>query len=343
MSFLRVHLDDDMVVALADHAAGETVDRESVRLVESIPAKHKVATRDINAGELLKMYGLIVGRAQQDIPAGSLISTRNLVHATGEPEIAAGAAAWNPPDVSAWQSRTFAGYHRGDGRVGTRNYWLVVPLVFCENRNIRMMRRAMLDELGYGVGFHYQTLTRQLVQQYQDGATAAEIREQETILSESGGSAERVFPNVDGVKFLTHAEGCGVTFHDSDTFCGLLAGYINHPNVAGATVLSLGCQKAQIDCSPPTDCSARDRSLFEAALYLRTAAVAKFGASRCCSRRFGTPSPVWWRRIGRRDSRPHSIAFVSVWSAGVPTGFRASVPIRRLVAVAIALSHSVVP
>lgn len=57
---------------------------------------------------------------------------------------------------------------------------------------------------------------------------------------------DRVFPNVDGIKFLTHTGGCGGTRQDATTLCGLLAGYITHPNVAGATVLSLGCQNAQV-------------------------------------------------------------------------------------------------
>jgi len=55
-----------------------------------------------------------------------------------------------------------------------------------------------------------------------------------------------VFRNVDGIKFLMHEGGCGGTREDANNLCGLLAGYIHHPNVAGATVLSLGCQNAQI-------------------------------------------------------------------------------------------------
>ena len=54
------------------------------------------------------------------------------------------------------------------------------------------------------------------------------------------------FENIDGIKFLLHEGGCGCTREDANNLCGLIAGYINHPNVAGATVLSLGCQNAQI-------------------------------------------------------------------------------------------------
>ena len=59
--------------------------------------------------------------------------------------------------------------------------------------------------------------------------------------------APRLFANIDGIKFLTHTLGCGGTRQDARALCGLLAGYVTHPNVAGATVLSLGCQNAQMD------------------------------------------------------------------------------------------------
>src|SRR5262249_49732864 len=68
------------------------------------------------------------------------------------------------------------------------------------------------------------------------------------IFSSSSGQAlrNRPFENVDGVKFLMHEGGCGETRQDSTALCGLIADYIHHPNVAGATVLSLGCQHAQV-------------------------------------------------------------------------------------------------
>ncbi len=56
----------------------------------------------------------------------------------------------------------------------------------------------------------------------------------------------KLFQNIEGLKFLTHEGGCGGIRQDSETLCALIAGYINNPNVAGATILSLGCQNAQI-------------------------------------------------------------------------------------------------
>jgi altronate hydrolase len=85
----------------------------------------------------------------------------------------------------------------------------------------------------------YRQQVRQLIEQYsQRGAT---MERDEFTPSRQ----EQVFPNVDGVRFLVHEGGCGGTRQDSKALCGLLAGYIHHPNVAGATVLSLGCQNAQ--------------------------------------------------------------------------------------------------
>ncbi|MEX0884424.1 MAG: UxaA family hydrolase, partial [Cyclobacteriaceae bacterium] len=55
----------------------------------------------------------------------------------------------------------------------------------------------------------------------------------------------KIFKNIDGIKFLTHNGGCGGIRQDSEALCALIAGYINNPNVAGATILSLGCQNAQ--------------------------------------------------------------------------------------------------
>jgi altronate hydrolase len=84
-----------------------------------------------------------------------------------------------------------------------------------------------------------------LVQLYREGRSA-EIREMAGRSDGDGPAHPRVFANVDGIKFLTHQGGCGGTREDAANLCGLIAGYVHHPNVAGATVLSLGCQNAQI-------------------------------------------------------------------------------------------------
>ncbi len=236
---LQIDPRDNVAVALVALVANEPLTLAGViyRPLSAIPAKHKFALVDLAIGEQVVMYGVVVGRAREPIARGGLLSTRNVQHQAGPYAWKGLPAPWQAPDISRWQGRTFTGYHRDDGRVGTRNYWLVVPLVFCENRNINALREAMEEELGYGRPRPYRQQVRALIDRYaRPGSNPPHPSEY---------SRERLFPNVDGIRFLTHDGGCGETRQDSQALCGLLAGYIQHPNVAGATVLSLGCQNAQ--------------------------------------------------------------------------------------------------
>jgi altronate hydrolase len=236
---LRIDPRDNVLVALTGLPAGEPITFAGEQFIppSDIPAKHKFAIRDLAVGEEVLMYGGVVGLIRQPIPRGGLLSTRNVQHDASGFGPKVGQYAWSAPDVAGWSSRTFDGYHRADGQVGTRNYWLVIPLVFCENRNVEALRDAFEEELGYGRPKLYRQQVRQLIAQHHQGPRAAQ--------GEDFSRPERVFPNVDGVRFLVHEGGCGGTRQDSKALCGLLAGYIHHPNVAGATVLSLGCQNAQ--------------------------------------------------------------------------------------------------
>jgi altronate hydrolase len=246
-NLLKVHPSDNVIVALQDFAAGDEVayNGHSYHLPENIPTKHKFAERDFAEGETIVMYGVTIGKALQPIPAGARISTENVVHASAEYSVGKRQPDWQAPDVSRFKNATFNGYHRADGKVGTRNYWLVVPLVFCENRNIKVMQEAMLEKLGYIRERDFSVNVEELVIKYKNGATADELLDASILKTSADIQRNRLFPNVDGIKFLTHDGGCGGTRQDSETLCRLLAGYVTHPNVAGATVLSLGCQHAQ--------------------------------------------------------------------------------------------------
>jgi altronate hydrolase len=237
---------DNVLVALTTLTAGTTVhfgappSSASCPVTHEIPAKHKMALADLKPGDLVRMYGMVVGEAVEAIPRGGLLSTRNVRHRTDPYSATRTPVSFTMPDASAWEGRTFKGYHRADGQVGTRNYWLVLPLVFCENRNVERMKEALEEELGYGSAQNrYRQLVRRLVQQ------RADLGDDNASEMAAAQQAERVFQNVDGIRFLTHQGGCGGTRQDAQALCGLLAGYIHHPNVAGATVLSLGCQNAQ--------------------------------------------------------------------------------------------------
>jgi len=244
---------DNLGVALRPLGAGETVEigGRTIQLLDPIPPKQKFTLVDFRPGDRARLYGVTVGAATRAIPEGGLISTDNLHHEADEFSLERrSSVSWSPPDVERWRERTFDGYHRGDGSVGTGNYWIVVPMVFCETRNVNAIRTAFERALGYEKTPHYQRLASRLVDCHRRGADPGELREvtlEPPEEDEPDAGEGRVFPNVDGIKFLTHTMGCGGTRNDAASLCGLLAGYITHPNVAGATVLSLGCENAQLE------------------------------------------------------------------------------------------------
>ena len=245
---LQLDNHDNVLVALADLKRGETVGwaGKEYELKSDIPAKHKFATADLRPGDQVIMYGVLVGKAVNAIPAGGLLTVSNIRHEAAPFHQQSKAFQWSPPDVSRWRDATFQGYRRSDGQVGTRNYWLVVPLVFCENKNIQVLKQAFEEELGFAAPQLYRRHVAELAKLYRENKLA---RLPGQVVSSEGAPApqDRLFTNVDGIRFLLHEGGCGGTHEDSRNLCGLLAGYIHHPNVAGATVLSLGCQHAQTE------------------------------------------------------------------------------------------------
>src|SRR5579863_9134023 len=246
-SVLQLDPRDNVLVALKPLRGGTVIhfgDR-SCTVTDDIPAKHKIAIADLAPGDLVYLYGMVVGEAIKVIPRGGLISTRTIRHRVGPYTAKRNPVSFPLPDPGPWTSRSFQGYRRADGQVGTRNYWIVLPLVFCENRNLAVLKQAFEEELGFAAPQIFRRQVAELAKLYHDGKNDS-IRNYTFQKSASQSAAPKLFPNVDGIKFLMHEGGCGGTREDANNLCGLLAGYINHPNVAGATVLSLGCQHAQI-------------------------------------------------------------------------------------------------
>ena len=241
---LQVHPKDNVLVALVNLSKNETIqfNGTAYALQEDIPAKHKFFMQNMHPGDEIIMYGVLVGKAQKDITIGSRMNTSNTHHAAEPYVFRPCQYHWQPPDVSKFEKKTFNGYHRTDGRVGTANYWLFVPTVFCENRNLDVIREALHTQLGYEVTDKYKQKTRLLVALYKNGS---DVNAADLEIRESSFNTQRVFKNVDGIKFLNHQGGCGGTRQDAATLSKLLAAYADHPNVSGVTILSLGCQNLQ--------------------------------------------------------------------------------------------------
>ncbi|MHB8524916.1 MAG: UxaA family hydrolase [Candidatus Acidiferrales bacterium] len=244
---LRLDPKDNVRIALTALREGEEVScaGEAFVIASGIPAKHKFAACDLALASPVMMYGIVVGRTTEAVGRGELLTTRNVRHEATDFQARPSVFHWSSPNVSGWRDRTFHGYRRSDGQVGTRNHWLVVPLVFCENRNIGVLKQALEEELGLAPPQIYRSQVARLRDWYREGMSHS-LDEREPSAHVSDAPPDRLFENIDGIKFLTHEGGCGGTREDTNNLCGLIADYLHHPNVAGGTVLSLGCQHSQV-------------------------------------------------------------------------------------------------
>jgi altronate hydrolase len=243
---LQLDARDNVMVALRNLKKGEFIQKGpiAVTLQSDVAAKHKFFITDMQQGDAVVMYGILVGRAQVFILSGGLMTTENTKHDAGTYAYRHVTYKWTPPDVSRFAGRTFNGYKRSDGRYGTANYWLFIPAVFCENRNLDVIKATLQNALGYSVTNKYKQFTRQLIEAYKNGGSLDAVSMQSAL--EVPVASERLFENIDGIKFLNHQGGCGGTRQDAATLSALLAAYADHPNVGGITLLSLGCQHMQV-------------------------------------------------------------------------------------------------
>ena len=152
---VRITPADMVAVALTPLKAGETVDygAGSVTPTEDITMGHKVALRDIAAGEKVIKYGFPIGVATQDIPLGSHVHTHNLhTGLSGALEY-----EYHPthPQLPAREAATFMGWPRRLGRPGIRNELWIIPTVGCVNDNAKALEKLTQKLVGGAVeGVH---------------------------------------------------------------------------------------------------------------------------------------------------------------------------------------------
>ncbi len=209
-SFIRLHAADDVVIARSQLVGGAAIEDFKVRGL--IPAGHKVAARDIAAGDPVRRYNQIIGFAKQPVAAGEHVHTHNLGMGENKGDFARDYAigADVKPEAPRREA-TFMGYRRDDGRVATRNYLGILSSVNCS----ATAARAIAD--------HFSRQTNP--------------------------AALEAFPNVDGVVALTHGTGCGMDTEGlgMQVLQRVLAGYATHPNFAGVLVIGLGCEANQLN------------------------------------------------------------------------------------------------
>jgi altronate hydrolase/galactarate dehydratase len=136
---IRLHGSDNVVIALADLAAGARPEGLGGALAGPVPRGHKIAARAIAAGERVVRYGQIIGQATVDIPAFSHIHSHNLGMGPHSDDYAIGQACTPLP---ALEPLMFNGFHRPDGTVGTRNYLGILTSVNCSGSVARFIAEA---------------------------------------------------------------------------------------------------------------------------------------------------------------------------------------------------------
>ena len=146
--FIKINAADNVAVAINDVETGGCFDIDGVKItiLSRIPAGHKVALKDLSAGEDVVKYGFPIGHLLQDVPQGGLIdhtvlktNLEGLLEYTYQPELTEVA----PAETQA----TFRGYRRSDGRAGIRNELWIIPTVGCVNGVVQSIRKQFEKEL----------------------------------------------------------------------------------------------------------------------------------------------------------------------------------------------------
>src|SRR5687767_6003617 len=134
---IRLHPDDDVVIARLDISTGTLVSKENVRAVVTIPAGHKLAVRDVAQGKPVRRYNQIIGFATRDIKAGEHVHVHNLAMGDFQRDYAFSSLKKETDFISP--AATFQGIVRADGRVATRNYIGILTSVNCSATVARMV------------------------------------------------------------------------------------------------------------------------------------------------------------------------------------------------------------
>src|SRR5687768_7922156 len=134
---IRLHAEDDVVIARMELATGTLVSRENVRAAVTIPAGHKLAVRDIAQGKPVRRYNQIIGFATRDIKAGEHVHVHNLAMGDFQRDYAFCSLKKDTDYVIP--AATFDGIVRSDSRVATRNYIGILTSVNCSATVARMV------------------------------------------------------------------------------------------------------------------------------------------------------------------------------------------------------------
>lgn len=203
---IRLDPSDNVVVARVAIAKGVEIPSENMTTQQDVPLGHKVAARLINKGEAVLKYNTVIGYASEDLPPGTWMHSHNIAFGETDRDYRFSQDYVETALLPPEQRAKFQGIVRSNGSVATRNYLGV-----------------------FVVGNCGATVARKIANEF----TPERLAE---------------YPNVDGVVPFVHEMGCGMemTGEPMDLLRRTIAGYIRHPNTAGALVIALGCERNNI-------------------------------------------------------------------------------------------------
>jgi altronate hydrolase len=206
VALIRLHAQDNVLVAKSAVALGEVFSDWQLKARAQVPAGHKIASRAIAQGERVLKYNTEIGVATRDIAAGEHVHSHNLALGEFHHDPAFGEDVRPVAYVPADQRATFQGIVRPDGRVATRNFIGILSSVNCSS-----------------------TVIHRIAAHFTPEKLAA-------------------YPNVDGVVAFAQTSGCGMASPSEhfDVLRRTIAGYVRHPNLAGALIVGLGCERNQV-------------------------------------------------------------------------------------------------
>lgn len=202
---IHLHPQDNVAIALADIAADELDSASGLRVLQSVKQGHKIAVAPIAAGANVLRYGQIIGQARQEIALGEHVHVQNLGMGDHAQDYAYASQA--VPLAPATHTRTFNGYHRADGRVGTRNYLGILTSVNCSGSVAKFI---------------------------------AEAAEKSGLL-DAFSNIDGIVPITHGTGCGMASDNEGYA-----TLMRTLSGYAQHPNFGGILLIGLGCEVMQV-------------------------------------------------------------------------------------------------
>ena len=196
---------DNVAIALKAISENEPIEAINVSAKSDIPKGHKIAIRAIPKGKAIFKYGQIIGRSQTDIFAGEHVHTHNLEFSDHKSGYEFATETQNKLNVDV--NAEFLGYHRNDGKVGTRNYIGILTSVNCSGSVAKFVAEEA-EKSG-------------LLKRYKN--------------------VDGVVPIVhgSGCGMANSGEGYDLLFRT-------LSGYSQNPNFAAILLIGLGCEVMQI-------------------------------------------------------------------------------------------------